>query len=499
MSSAALSESPRLRRGANPLLTSTLGAVLIAVSAAVALGRLPLNLYDVSFSLDWGRELIHGAAPDVRVFGAATPHPMSILFGAVAASFGTSALDVMRAFVFLAAGAVAVALFRLGRTCGSAAIGILAPAALLISEPFVFASLGQATASDLPALAAVLAALALECARPRRGHAPLALLAVAGLWRPEAWLLSLAYLAYVARGRDRRQLLGLAAIAASAPAIWTIGDLLLTGDPLYSLTYTQIATIAAQRPTGIANVPGTLWSTLRDYLTTPVLIGGVAGLALNISTRRLPRALSLSLVLTIAAFAAIGAAGLPLDARYAAPTTALMAIYFGYFLVGWREPVARAGIAARPLARAAWIAGAVTIASLIAVNLPARVRALDVDRHSLSAQTRIVADLQRLVRPPRIRAALNDADAVYASYRIVPVLAYDLSRRPRTLVVNNGGIPDHGAIVLPASPLAKQMFETHGFVNASLARRGYALAYANANWRVYMTPVANDGLPATRT
>jgi hypothetical protein len=485
----ALTDARTQRQWANPLLTGTLAAVAIAVSAAIVLGRTPLNLYDVSFSLDWGRELIHGAVPDVRVYGAATPHPASIFFGAVAALFGTNGLDAMRAVVFLAAGAVGVSLYRLGRACGSVAIGVLAPAALLISEPFVFASLGQATASDLPALAATLAALALEVERPRRGNAPLALLAIAGLWRPEAWLLSGAYLLYCARGRDRRALLRLGLIAVSAPALWMTTDLVLTGNALYSLTYTQISTIAGNRPTGLAHAPGTLISTLKDYLSMPVLAGAGAGLALNLWRRRLPRTLGLALALTVAAFVALGAAGLPLDARYAAPTTALATIYFGYFVVGWRD-------LPRAWPRVTWMLAALALVALIVVNVPTRVAALKSDRVSLSQQARIVADLQKLVRPTPVRDALNDSIAVYASYRIVPVLAYDLSRRPRTLVVNDGGIPGQGTIVLPASPLAKQMFETHGFVNASLARRGYVLAYSNANWRIFVTPPQAGDLSA---
>jgi hypothetical protein len=469
------------RQWSRPLITGTLGVIGVAVFAAVAIGRTPLNLYDVSFSLDWGRELISGAVPDVRVFGASTPHPLSILFGALAALFGASGLDVMRAVVFLSAGAVCVALYRLGRACGSRAMALLAPAALLISEPFLFASLGQGTASDLPALAAMLGALALEAARPRRGTGPLVLLAIAGMWRPEAWLLSLAYLVYCAKGRDRRELVRLGVIAASAPVVWTVADLILTGNPLYSLTYTHDSAAYASRPTGLAHVPGALYSTLSDYLSAPVLAGGAAGIALNLWRRRLPRTLGVVFALTVLGFAALGAAGLPLNERYAGPTTALMAIYFGYFVVGWHE-------LERGPFRLAWMFSALAVVGLIAANVPSRVAALKSDRDSLSQQTRIIGDLQKLVRPPEVREALNRASAVYASYRIVPVLAYDLSRRPRTLVVNNAGIPDRGAIVLPASTLAKQMFETHGFVNASLSRRGYALAYSNANWRIYVTP-----------
>ena len=481
MTGAALTNARTHRRWSSPLVTGTLGAIAVGAAVAIAIGQVPLNLYDVSFSLDWGRELIHGAVPDVRVFGASTPHPLSILFGAIAALFGTSGLDVMREVVFLSAGAVGVALYRLGRASGSLAIAILAPAALLISEPFLFASLGQGTASDLPALAAMLGALALEAARPRRGAGPLALLAIAGLWRPEAWLLSIAYLLYCARGRDRREVARLAAIALSAPVLWTATDLALTGNPLYSLTYTQDSAAYAGRPTGFTHVPAALVSTLSDYLSVPVLAGATAGIALNLWRRSLPRALGVAFALTIVGFAALGVAGLPLNARYAGPTTALMTIYFGYFMVGWRE-------LAPGRLRLAWMLGALAVAGLIGANVPSRVAALKSDRDSLSQQTRIIADLQKLVRPRAVRDALNAAPAVYASYRIVPVLAYDLSRRPRTLVVNNQGIPDRGAIVLPASPLAKQMFETHAFVNASLSRRGYALAYSNANWRVYITP-----------
>jgi len=62
-------------RGAG-LLLSTLVAGALALAVGAALGRAPLNLYDVSFSLDWGSDLIHGLVPDVRVSGASTPHPL---------------------------------------------------------------------------------------------------------------------------------------------------------------------------------------------------------------------------------------------------------------------------------------------------------------------------------------------------------------------------------------------------------------------------------------
>src|SRR5438034_606439 len=113
----------------------------------------------------------------------------------------------------------------IGAGAGSRGVGIAAVAVLFLSEPFWYATLGQATPSDLPSLAALLAALACELSRPKRGVAPLVLLSLAGLWRPEPWLIAALYWVWVARGRPLSSKLGLGAIALSAPALWMVCDL----------------------------------------------------------------------------------------------------------------------------------------------------------------------------------------------------------------------------------------------------------------------------------
>jgi hypothetical protein len=460
-------------------LLSVAIAGLLALAEALALGRLPLNLYDVSFTLDWGRQLIHGELPDVRVTGASTPHPLSIVSGAFAALFGAGALDAMRGVVFVAGGAVCVALLAMGRACRSVWIGVVAALALVLSEPFVDATLGQATASDLPSLAAVLGALALELARPRRAVAPLVLLAVAGLWRPEAWLLSLAYWLYVAPPRQWRSRAWLAALAVSAPVLWAITDLVLTGNPLYSLTYTREATVAAQRPTGFTNVPAALWETLTSYFSTPVLIGAALGVCLDLWLVRLPRLLPVALGLTVLAFAAIGAANLPLDERYALPTTVLLAVYFGFFAVGWR-----AQSSAWP--KHAWMAAALLLSTLALVLAPANIGAIARARHSLSAQARVEAQLDSLLRSSSVRGLIARCGPVQASWRIVPILAYDLGRSPRTIATVNSGVPQSGTVVEPTRGLGEQEFETHAHPIASFIRRGYRVAANNDGWLLYI-------------
>jgi hypothetical protein len=55
--------------------------VLVAAGLLLGLPDTPLNLYDVSFSLLWGRELLAGTLHNVQVWGASTPHPAAILTG----------------------------------------------------------------------------------------------------------------------------------------------------------------------------------------------------------------------------------------------------------------------------------------------------------------------------------------------------------------------------------------------------------------------------------
>ncbi|HST54976.1 MAG TPA: hypothetical protein VLJ42_03650 [Solirubrobacteraceae bacterium] len=459
-------------------LLSAAAAGVFALVGVFALGRLPLNLYDVSFTLNWGRELIHGQVPDVQVSGASTPHPLSIASGAFAALFGGDALDAMRGLLLVAGGAVGVALLAMGRAFRSVWIGVIAAVVLMVSEPFVQATLGQATASDLPSLAAVFGALALELSRPKRGAAPLVLLAVAGLWRPEAWLLSGVYWLYLAPGRDWRSRAQLAVLALSAPLLWAFTDLLLTGNPLYSLIYTRDATEAANRPTGFTNVPAALRDTLTGYFSTPVLIGAVLGVALDLWLRRLPRLLVAAVLLTIVGFAAVGAANMPLDNRYALPTTVLAAVYFGFFTIGWREQPGG-------WLKRAWMGSAAVVAVLALVIAPSSLGEIAHDRHSLSAQAKIEGQLDALLKPVALRRQINSCGPLQASYRIVPILAYDLGRAPRTIATVNYGVPATGTVVEPTPGLAERLFETHAHPISSFTDNGYRVAGSNESWIVY--------------
>ena len=131
-------------------------------------------------------------------------------------------------------------------------------AALLLTRPLVVLDAGQAIV-DVPFLALVLAAMLAEARHPRTGYAVPVLLGLAGLLRPEAWLLGVAWAAWALP--VRRDRLRVAAATLAAPLLWLAFDLVATGDPLHSLHGTQALAAQLERPrdldTALRSTPAT--------------------------------------------------------------------------------------------------------------------------------------------------------------------------------------------------------------------------------------------------
>src|SRR5262249_1638318 len=160
----------------------------------------------------------------------------------------------------------------------------------------------------------------------------------------------------------------------------------------YSLTYTHESTLAGQRPTGLGHAPGVLRTALTSYLGAPALIASLAGVVLELFVRRLPRLLLVLLALTVLSFAVIGAAQLPLEERYALPTTVLLAVFFGHLVAGWRSMP-------RSRLREVWMLVGVAAAGFVLAGIPHQLRALAGDRATFRQQSVIIADLAKLTRP----------------------------------------------------------------------------------------------------
>jgi hypothetical protein len=293
--------------------------------------------YDSYFHLVWGRELLDGITPGFEAYAAPTQHPLWIAVAAVLGLVGEDADRLLVLLCLLSHAALILGAYRLGAAAFGHWPGVVGAVFVAASASFwLYAFRGYV---DSPFLALVIWAAVLAAER-RRGA--LALLVLAGLLRPEAWVLGGVYVLWQRRAYWA---------AAIAPALWALTDLLVTGDPLHSLHATSALAEDLGRERGIAKVPGAfaefLWATVRP----PVLLLGVVGTVLairavtkveNATTQRggldsrrvewIPLAL---LAVGIATFAGTGIFGLAILPRYLTVPAVALCVLAGYALAGW--------------------------------------------------------------------------------------------------------------------------------------------------------------------
>ena len=165
-----------------------LAATLVAFGAAVLVWWVTRTYpnYDSYYHLVWGRELLSGSLPSFEAYAAPTQHPLYIAVAAVLGLvFGESADRALVLLCFLAHAALVLGTYRLGAAVFGRWSGALAALFVAASASFLlYAARGYV---DPPFLALVVWAGVLA-AEDRRG-VPV-LLVLAGLLRPEAWVLT---------------------------------------------------------------------------------------------------------------------------------------------------------------------------------------------------------------------------------------------------------------------------------------------------------------------
>jgi hypothetical protein len=349
--------------------------------------------YDSFYALLWGRDLLHLHLPDFNVYRGPTEHPLAIAFGALCALFGQGGARLMvlgsiGSFVALTAG-----LYRLTRLCFGPLVAVLA--ALLMLTRLFDANLAAQGYLDITYIALIMWATALEVERPRRGTPVFVLLALAGLLRPDAWVLGGVYWLWCAwparawlvpgaarggvasnrprgadrggvtldpsRGADRRavdadpslrRLLGYLALVGTAPLLWVALDTIVTGDPLYSLHSTAVLAAELERTQGFTSVLSATWRYLVRIDKLPVVLGGLAGAVLGVwLTPRRARVPLAVLALLLFVYVAEGAAGASVIDRYMMGSAALLLPFCALAIGGWS--LLREG----SLPRRLWMAG----------------------------------------------------------------------------------------------------------------------------------------------
>jgi hypothetical protein len=422
--------------------------------------------YDTIYMLVWGQEIADGMSPDLGAPLAPTPHPLAEAFGVLTDPLGEGAVTAVMVVAYAALAAVAYLVYRLGSIWFDRAIGVVAAAIVLTRAPFL--SNGLRAYVDLPFIALVLAALLIETRRPRAGWPVLALLALAGLLRPEAWLFSLAYLVYLmlpklsaghwpvpqwVRGSPSGWgLVGLAALAVSAPVLWAAFDWATAGDPLYSFTGTRDTVETLERDTGPVDVVLYGPRRLGEVLQWPGMIGAAAGLVFSLAFLRRRAVLgTVAAALALAAFALLGSAGLAVIPRYTMLAASILAIFAAAGVLGWRL------LEEDHPWRRRWLDCGAIIAVLFAVWVPNQYDLLDTVYNDLDDQAEVEGDLEVLADDGAFEPLCLPISV--PNHRAVPRLAFQLDLRPTDVVsAANAFQPRRGYFLEPASAFAIEHF-----------------------------------------
>ena len=391
-------------RRAEPVVVAALAAA--ALVAALLVPTYPN--YDTYFHLVWGRELVHGIKPDFDAYAAPTEHPLFIALCALVGLVGTDGERLIVIVCVLSMVALVWGTFRVGDACFGLWPGLLGAA--FVGSSFAFLLYAARAYVDMPFLALVMWAAGMEARSPRRGVPVMVVLAVAGLLRPEAWVLAGAYWLWC--GWRRFDLLALAALA---PVLWCAVDLVVTGDPLFSLHSTSDLADELNRNRGLSSVPGSFVSFLTDTARAPVAAAGVIGAVLLWRLRR-GRALHVPIALFGAGavtFLGTGLAGLSVLPRYLTVPVVALCIVAAYGVLGFTtlEP----GRLRRVWSRAAIGAALVGIA-FVAIRSPAV--------GTLRGELRFIKgshdDLVSILHAPPVQRDMRCGPITYPNYRLVP-------------------------------------------------------------------------------
>jgi mannose/fructose/N-acetylgalactosamine-specific phosphotransferase system component IIC len=433
---------------------------------------------DARYHLDWAHDIWRGLTPDFESHFAPTPHPLSILISSLALPFGHGGDAVVVWTVLLSFGAVIWLTYRLGETLFSRTAGIIA-AAVVLTRP----ALGRDVLlgyQDVPFMALIVGATLLEARRPKNGLPTLALLGLAGLLRPEAWVLSALYVLYLWRDKPNRHRAKLVAAALAAPLLWALMDVVVTGDPLHSLHGTADLAQEVDRRRSIGDVP--YWG-LRFFAFTlrePVTVGVVVGIAFAARHAWKKARLPLAVIAAMTAVFAIGPIfGLPLIARYIRTPSVLLALFFGLALVGWTTlPKTRE--------RTGWLLAALATAALFIAFLPSNVDQL----HALHTRSAREGGFWRGIEDAGgakpVRAAFERCGAITTTdNRPIPYLRYWLDADPGQVGTIEKNADTFGKLVLtPRHSFQSERFYGKNFPEFT-PPPGYRTLYQNRNFRVY--------------
>nr|MBA3746704.1 hypothetical protein [Solirubrobacterales bacterium] len=372
--------------------------------------------YDSLYSLLWGRELLDGALPSFDAYRAPTQHPLWVAICVPLAALGEAGDRVLLGLCVLSFVALVAGIYRLGKETFGWVVGLVA--ALLLLSRLDFPFLAARGYIDIPYLALVMWAAALEAARPRRGGAVWVLLILAGSMRPEAWVLAGLYGLWIAWGKPLRAWVRVSVLVAFAPVVWALTDFVVTGDPLYSLNYTTESARQLGRRQTLLELPGVTLRYLSELTKPPVFIAALGGIVL---AWRLARervfVLSTLLVWGIGTFLLVSLRGFSVINRYVLVAALALMLFAAFAIAGWSR-LPRGHRAIRP-----WAGGALLVVLGGVAFTALTFNPTYVDRE-LKLRDDVRRDLATVLASPRVRDARACGPISVPNHKLVPIVRW---------------------------------------------------------------------------
>ncbi len=409
-------------------LGTALGAVaVLAIAAYFAYGRGFVN-GDTMWALTWGDQVAHLHQPTFTA-DSPTPHPLVNVTTALLSPLGQAAEPAWHVIGYLSLGAMLYATWLLGAALFGPWVGLIALALVATRETVAF--YGPLAYLDFPYTALVVWAAALEARTRRRGAPVLVLLTIAGLLRPEAWLLAGLYWLWLLPALTRRRAAEALMLVAIAPLLWGLFDLATTGNPVFSFSHTTQAGME-DRAHGLHDLITQAPRILGQQLRPALVIASAIGYLLVLRYRTNGVWLVAATAATVVAFSVPVAAGTVANPRYLLPTIVLMCVAAAACLAGWSGMVGRA--------RLVWQAGAIVGVLALLITAPSHVGRLRDLRHDIVTYRASWDRFHDVVTGP-----IPCLPLTFANHRPFPMVVFWTDIEPHQLRESVDGTPPAGS------------------------------------------------------
>jgi hypothetical protein len=272
------------------------------------------------------------------------------------------------------------------------------------------------------------------------------------------------------RGRSLAKLL---LLAASAPLLWALFDLITAGSPIHSFTATRHTAEDIGRHIGPVELITYSPHQLVQAMGWWGLIGAAAGIALGLALlRRRSAPAFLAALLAGAAFGVVAGSGLAILARYMMLGSVLLCIFGAVALLGWRL------LPRGDRWRVRWELIAAGLLVLLVISVPRQYADLDQVVDVLDEEKTIDSDLRHLADSG---AFVDHCRSITVpGPQAVPRLAAWLDIRPSQItILADEPRPGRGYVLVPADPGVALHY------GPASAPAGFGIVARNGSWRLY--------------